>query len=173
MAGGELDAGFSWRSFLHTDQPIIWTAQKVHGITAAQLQHAPRLLSLWPRLNATLRGRVVVSHGAGTEKRFLRAFPLHGFGPWVDTLKVAQAAVPDARDFSLEALCDFLGLTAELHRDVPGFQFHDALCDSVAALRLLWRIVQLAELGDAPVDALIDPQRSAYFQRKRRERPFN
>lgn len=155
------------RSFLHTDQPIVWSAQKVHGITPADLEGAPTLLSLWPQLNKILRHRVVVAHGMGTEKRFLRAFPLHGFSPWVDTLKVAQAAFPQERDFSLEALSHLLGTVAEIKVYCPQTNFHDALFDSVASLLVLREILHRANLDDAPLAALIDPERSSYFARRR------
>ncbi len=163
----ELLPEYSFRSFLHTDQPIVWSAQKVHGIRTADLAEAPRLLSLWPRLNATLRHRVVVAHGAGTEKRFLRAFPLHGFGPWVDTLQVAQAAFPQQSDYSLESLSHLLGVVVETQRHCPGRTFHDALFDAVATLLVLREILTRAQLADAPIIDLLAPQRSAYFAQRR------
>lgn len=39
-------------SYLRTDQPIHWAAQKVHGITAGDLKNAPSLLTLWPELKS-------------------------------------------------------------------------------------------------------------------------
>jgi len=168
MQSGEIQSEWSFRSFLQCDQKIVWSAQKVHGITTDDLAEAPRLLALWPRLQATLRGRTVVAHGAGTEKRFLRAFPMHGFAPWVDTLAVAQAAFPDEPDHSLTALSHRLGVVDAIQAHCPGSTFHDALFDSVASLLVLSEIIRRAELQDAPIDALISPQRSAYFARRAR-----
>lgn len=168
MQSGEIQSEWSFRSFLQSDQKIVWSAQKVHGITTNDLADAPRLLTLWPRLQATLRGRTVVAHGAGTEKRFLRAFPMHGFAPWVDTLAVAQAAFPDEPDHSLTALSHRLGVVDAIQAHCPGSTFHDALFDSVASLLVLSEIIRRAELQDAPIDALISPQRSAYFARRAR-----
>lgn len=159
---------WSFRSFLHSDQKIVWSAQKVHGIRTEDLADAPRLLSLWPRLNATLRHRVVVAHGAGTEKRFLRAFPMHGFAPWVDTLKVAQAAFPGEKDHSLESLSNMLGVVAETKEHCPNSTFHDALFDAVATLLVLREILTRANLNDAPILDLLVPERSAYFAQRRR-----
>lgn len=165
----DLNTDHSFRSFLHTDKPIVWNAQKVHGISTADLIGAPTLLSLWPKLNQTLRHRVVVAHGAGTEKRFLRTFPLHGFTTWVDTIKVAQAAFPEQRDFSLEALSQLTSTVAETQRLCPQLRFHDALFDATATLLVLREIIRLASLEQAPIEALIHPERSAYFARRRRE----
>ena len=168
MQEGAIQPEWSFRSFLHSDQKIVWSAQKVHGITTDDLADAPKLLNLWPRLQGTLRGRTVVAHGAGTEKRFLRAFPMHGFAPWVDSLAVAQAAFPDEPDYSLTALSHRLGVVHAIQAHCPGSTFHDALFDAVASLLVLSEIIRRAELQDAPIDALIAPQRSAYFARRAR-----
>ena len=98
--------GDSLCSFLSTDQKITWAARKVHGISAEDLAQAPSLLSLWPEIRRFLADRVVVAHGHGTEKRFLRAFPGHSFGPWIDTLSLARAAWPTLPSFALGDLCD-------------------------------------------------------------------
>ena len=119
--------GDAFVSYLFTDQPVQWSARKVHGIGPEQLADAPSLLSLWPELKRRLSGAVVVAHGKGTEKRFLRAFPGHGFGPWIDTLLLARAAWPDLPDHSLGALCETLGLADEVRAIVPEKSWHDAL----------------------------------------------
>jgi DNA polymerase-3 subunit epsilon len=76
--------------------------------------------ALWPEFKSRLSGAVVVAHGAGTEKRFLRACPLHGFGPWLDTLALSRAALP--------------GLDYQL---IGGFDDEPGLLDAFAALRNL------------------------------------
>jgi DNA polymerase-3 subunit epsilon len=139
----------------------------VHGIRTEDLLHAPPLLQLWPEINSRLRQRVVVAHGAGTEKRFLRAFPMHGFGPWVDSLAIAQAVWPDLEDYSLSALSTQLGLTASAQAAAPGLTFHDALFDSVLSLLVLRRAIADASLHQAPLDALCRPDRSRYYARRK------
>ena len=62
-------------SFIHTDRPITWAAQKVHGISSEDLAEAPQLMLLWPEIKRRLSGRIAVAHGHGTEKRYLRTFP--------------------------------------------------------------------------------------------------
>ncbi len=154
-------------SYLHTDQPIQWAARKIHGIGPEQLADAPSLLSLWPDLKKRLAGAVVVAHGKGTEKRFLRAFPGHGFGPWVDTLLIARAAWPDLPDHSLGALCGSHGLTADIQALVPGKSWHDALFDAVASLALLAFLIKNHPLADQPVATLYQPDTSRWHQSKR------
>ncbi len=154
-------------SHLSTDQPIQWSAQKVHGITKEDLADAPSLLSLWPECKNRLKDAVVVAHGRGTEKRFLRAFPGHGFGPWVDTLQLARALWPELEDHSLGALCDKLDLTAAIQELVPDKNWHDALFDAIASLILLVHIIELHQLADQDVEWLEHPDTSAWHQKRR------
>lgn len=159
--------GDSFVSYLFTDQPVLWSARKVHGIGTEHLTDAPSLLSLWPELKRRLAGAVVVAHGKGTEKRFLRAFPGHGFGPWIDTLLLARAAWPDLSDHSLGALNERLGLTAAVRTLVPAKSWHDALFDSVASLVLLAHLIDALALADHPVEMILHPDTSVWHGNKR------
>ena len=154
-------------SYLRNEGPIQWAARKVHGIGLEQLADAPPLLLLWPELKSRLAGAVVVAHGKGTEKRFLRAFPGHGFGPWIDTLLIARAAWPKLPDHSLGALCEAHGLTPAIQALVPGKFWHDALFDAVASLVLLARFIESHDFGAQPVEALLQPNTSTWHQTRR------
>lgn len=159
--------GDSFVSYLSTGQPVQWSARKVHGIGPEQLADAPSLLSLWPELKQRLAGAVVVAHGKGTEKRFMRAFPGHGFGPWIDTLLLARAAWPDLPDHSLGALCESRGLHERVRALVPGKSWHDALFDAVGSLVLLEYLLEILSLSDHPVEHLARPDTSAWHRMKR------
>ena len=154
-------------SYLFTDQPVQWSARKIHGIGPEHLADAPSLLTLWPELKRHLTESVVVAHGKGTEKRFLRAFPGHGFGPWIDTLLLARSAWPDLTHHSLGALCDCLGLTAAVRALVPLKSWHDALFDAAASLVLLAHLIDALALADHPVECLLQPDTSAWHKLKR------
>jgi DNA polymerase-3 subunit epsilon len=154
-------------SYLFTDQPIQWAARKVHGIGPEQLAEAPSLLMLWPEFKRRLAGAVVVAHGKGTEKRFLRAFPGHGFGPWIDTLLLARAAWPELPDHSLGALCGRHKLTASIQELVPSKSWHDALFDSVASLVLLAHLIDTHALAEMQVEALLQPDTSVWHNHRR------
>lgn len=166
MRGGLIDSQSLFGSYLHSDQPITWSARKVHGIQDEDIVGSPPLSQLWPRIRDALQNRVVVAHGAGTEKRFLRAFPFHGFGPWVDTLKVSQAAFPEAESHSLENLVTMLELNEEVDALCPDAHWHDALYDSIASLVLLRATVSHCQLAQQPVEELVDPNRQAYFRHR-------
>ena len=154
-------------SYLRTDQPILWAARKVHGIGPEHLAEAPALLMLWPEVKRRLTGAVVVAHGKGTEKRFLRAFPGHGFGPWIDTLLLARAAWPDLPDHSLGSVCEVHGLASGIRALVPGKSWHDALFDAVASLVLLAHLVATHALADEPLDCLLYPDTSLWHKSRR------
>jgi len=158
----------TWMSYIHTDKKITWAAQQVHGITTKQLADAPKLMLLWPQIKRQLADRVVVAHGHGTEKRFLRAFPNHGFKPWVDTLHLSRAAYPTLSSYSLGNLCETLDLTDEIDQitqiESPGtsITWHDALYDSIASIVLLRHIIDTYSLANSPLNLLTQPNTSAW-----------
>lgn len=154
-------------SYLASDEPVQWQARKVHGIRDEDLEGAPSLPSLWPEFRSRLGGAVVVAHGRGTEKRFLRAFPGHGFGPWIDTLPLARALWPGLPDHSLGSLCDALGLSAAVARLVDDRSWHDALFDAVASLVLLTHVIEAQQLEGQPVDCLLHPDTSQWHRLRR------
>ncbi len=151
-------------SYLAADTPIAWSARKVHGIRDEDLVGAPTLLSLWPEMKSRLGGAVVVAHGKGTEKRFLRAFPGHGFGPWVDTLLLSRAAWPHLPGHSLSEICEHHGLHHEVARMIPGGRWHDALYDAVASLVLLEYLLETFDLAERPLDTLLHPDLSTWHR---------
>lgn len=148
-----------YRSYLRTERPVTWSAQQIHGITAADLQDAPALLSLWPEIKGRLAGRWIVAHGSGTEKRFLRAFPLHGFGPWVDTLTLSRKILPGRASFALSDLVVGMGLEEEIRTQLADFRWHEALSDALASLFLLRKLIELAGIADHPAEALLSQGR--------------
>lgn len=158
----DLEGYANWESYIHTDKPITWAAQKVHGITKEDLADAPKLMLLWPEIKQRLAGAAVVAHGHGTEKRFLRAFPGHGFGPWVDTLHLSRAVYPEMENHSLSHICETLDLKAEIDVLVPGKTWHDALYDAVASIVLLKQIIARYQLDNSPLATLLQPDTSAW-----------
>lgn len=167
MAKWSLEAGYGdfFVSFLECEGEVDWYAKKIHGIDEAKLEGAPSLLSLWPEVNGRLGdGAVPVAHAKGTEKRFLRKFPGNPFDPWVDTLLLARAALPDSRKHSLGTFCEDVGLADKVRGLVPGRDWHDALFDAVASLVLLEWIVKRYGLEDLPLWALVSPNNGAWHR---------
>jgi len=158
---GNIDLSRSFVSFLSCDRPVLWSARKVHGITDEDIADAPTLYDVWPEVRERLRGSWIVAHGAGTERRFLKAFPGHGFGPWIDTLQLYRQVMPDAASHSLSYLCREAGLEDQCLSLLPGFRWHDALSDAIASLALLQHWIQSSGLANDP------PGRLAVFMGNR------
>jgi DNA polymerase-3 subunit epsilon len=153
---GLLPCGDSfYRSYLRAERPVTWSAQQIHGITAADLKDAPDLLSLWPEIKGRLGGRWIVAHGSGTEKRFLRAFPLHGFGPWVDTLTLSRKILPGRASYALSDLVAGMGLEEDIRAQLADFRWHEALSDALASLFLLRKLIEFAGIADHPAEVLL------------------
>lgn len=141
-------------TYIACDHPVHWSASRVHGITTEALRGAPGMLSLWGEFRRLLAGCVVVGHNPATEQRYLRAFPAHGFGPWLDTLALARHCLPTLRDYSLSAVCTALGATAAVRKLVPGKSWHHALFDAAASLEALRAIVRGLQLEPRPLHTL-------------------
>lgn len=157
-------------SHLKTDQPIQWAAQRVHGITPADLANAPPLATLWPVIRQHMQGAAIIAHGKGTEKRFLRAFPGHGFSPWIDTLLLARAAWPTLPDHALGSLCDALGITDSIRQIVPHKSWHDALFDAAASLVLLRHLIDALDLDAYTLASLTQPDTSEWHRLRKSSR---
>lgn len=144
----------TWTSYIAVTRPVRWTASKIHGITTEMLAEAPPYISLWPPIKEHLEGTVAIGHNHSTEQRFLRQFPGHGFGPWLDTLALARACLPALPSHSLGAIASALGLTEQISAIVPGKTWHDALYDATASLCILLCLIRELQLEDAPLDRL-------------------
>ena len=143
-----------WVSYIACEHPVRWSASRVHGITTAMLAGAPHFAQLWPQLRELLHGCVVLGHNPATEMRFLRAFPGHGFAPWLDTLALARRSMPGLPDYSLAAVCGALQVEDEVRQLAPERSWHDALFDAAGSLTLLRALVRGLRMEDAPLGGL-------------------
>ncbi|HLB33935.1 MAG: hypothetical protein A3F67_10205 [Verrucomicrobia bacterium RIFCSPHIGHO2_12_FULL_41_10] len=155
MKNLQLNPSSFYRSYLQSERSVTWSAQQVHGISDDDLKDAPSLLSLWPEFQQRLSKRILVAHGRGTERRFLRAFPMHGFGPWIDTLTLSRKLLPGLSSYSLSDLIVQCNLYKTLDTLLPGFRFHEALSDALASLVLLQHLIEEADLAHRPVELLL------------------
>jgi DNA polymerase-3 subunit epsilon len=158
MKNGEIGEAFT--SYLKPGRPVTWAARAVHGIGDDALVDAPRLIDLWPDVKRMLDTRWVVAHGAATEKRFLRVFPIHRFGPWIDTLTLTRSVFPSLPSHALADAVSSLGLADSWELKQPGFRWHDAYCDATASLVLLRHLIASAGIDHEPAEVLkSDPAR--------------
>lgn len=151
-------------SYVKAESSVTWAARKVHGITDFMIKDAPRFVDLWPRIKSDMEGCWIVAHGAATEKRFLRAFPFHSFGPWVDTLDLARSVYPSLSSHALGEVIKVLGLEKEPEIQAGGFRWHDARCDAIASLVLLRHLISVCGLTDAEAEVLRTAGLESYFK---------
>lgn len=135
------------------DRPFNRYAPGRHAQLRDVLREAPTLHDLWADLAPRLLGRPLVAHNAATERAVLAAaFPLHRFGPWIDTLDLARHAWPGLRSYALEALVPVLGLAPAVSRLCPGILPHDASYDAAAAAVLLAHLLAQPGWSDLTLD---------------------
>ncbi len=153
-------SGISYESWLRVaaERPFNHHAPGRHARLRAQLATAPALTDIWPRVaDIWLLGRPLVAHNVATERGVLqRAFPLHAFGPWIDTLRLVRHCFPQLESAALEDVCDTLGLRAEVERICPAREPHDALYDATATALLLLHILSLPGWEDVSLQTLLD-----------------
>jgi DNA polymerase-3 subunit epsilon len=135
------------------DRPFNRYAPGRHAQLRDTLRDAATLHDLWPELRARLLGRPLVAHNVATERAVLAAaFPLHRFGPWIDTLDLARRAWPGLRSYALEDLVATLGLSVAVSRLCPGLEPHDARYDAAAAAVLLAHLLAQPGWSELTVD---------------------
>jgi len=156
VSAGRVVADTSFCSLLQVGpRPFNPYAPGRHALLREDLARAPRLADLWPQVGGWLLGRPLVAHHAATEQKFLgEAFPLHRFGPWIDTLELARIAYPHSPSHRLEDLIDTLGLDALLRLRCPDLAPHDALYDAMACAMLLEHLLALPHWQGVSLDDL-------------------
>lgn len=108
-----------------------------------EIAAAPNVSKVWKNLEEWVIGRSLVAHNVAVEKKFLRKMaPMHRFGPWVDTLKLARQAWPKAPTHKLEDLIAGLGLVNRVRECCRDGGPHDALYDAVACAVLLEHLLE-------------------------------
>jgi len=130
-----------------------------HAILRDELAEAPTFAEIWPELAPWLGGRPVIAHNVATERTVLaNAFPLHDFGPWIDTLDLARLAYPRLGSHKLEELIPALGLGQRLTTLCPGLSPHDAFYDAMAAALLFEHLLAQPGWGQATIEELSQPR---------------
>ena len=158
VAGGRVCPETAFESWLRVapDRPFNPHAPGRHGQVRDLLAVAPSLAELCDDLSDRFAGAALTAHNVGTERTMLRkAMPLHAFGPWVDTLKLARRFLPGLPGGSLETVADALGLRARIDALCPGRAWHDALYDAMACAALLEYFLGLPGWESVPLQALL------------------
>ncbi|MDP9471223.1 MAG: exonuclease domain-containing protein [Chloroflexota bacterium] len=111
------------------------------GIRQEELQAAPTLGDITPRLRQLLAGRPIVGHSVGMDVAMLDAAGLVLPNPVYDTFQLATLLLSDMPSFSLAAVAARL--------DVPASPGHRALDDAATSAGVFRSLIQELEQYDA------------------------
>jgi DNA polymerase-3 subunit epsilon len=131
VGGGELHD--RWETLLGVREPLSRGIQRFTGITQAMVDEAPPAEAMLPELAEQIRGRVLVAHSAGFDRRVLiQAFARAGL-PWPSppslcTVALARRLHPLARQRRLQPLAESLGIDVDVT--------HRALADAETCARV-------------------------------------
>jgi len=145
LKAGKVDGGSMFESLLHVDinRPFNPHAPGRHGLLRDQIAEAPTPQELWPGIMGRLTDFPLCAHNVATEKKFTRLMaPMHRFGPWLDTLKIARKIWPGCSSYSLDDLIVMLDLKSHVDELCPGKDAHDALYDAVASAMILQHLLE-------------------------------
>ena len=154
---GKVDPASIFESLLRVDanRPFNPHAPGRHSVLRDEISEAPTRQELWPRVRNRLTDHPLCAHNIATEKKFVRSMaPMHRFGPWIDTLKIARKAWPGCSSYALEDLIVMLDLNPRVNALCPGKEAHDALYDAVASAMLLEHLLEQPGWGSVTVAEL-------------------
>ena len=158
LTGGKVDPDSMFESLLCVDanRPFNPHAPGRHSVLRDEIAVAPTPQELWPGIMGRLTALPLCAHNVATEKKFTRLMaPMHQFGPWIDTLKIARKVWPGCPSYALEDLVVMFDLKSRVDALCPEKEAHDALYDAVASAMLLehllkqpgWESVTVGEIA--------------------------
>jgi DNA polymerase III epsilon subunit-like protein len=127
-----------------------------HALLRDEIAEAPAPQDLWPSIRSRLTDYPLCAHNVGTEKKFTRLMaPMHQFGIWIDTLRIARKVWPGCASYALDDLTVLLDLKPKVDELCKEKEAHDALYDAVASALLLehlleqpgWESITVGELA--------------------------
>lgn len=111
--------------------PIPTDVTHLTGIFPEDVEDAPPLEEIQPRLADFFGQAPVIAHGVLQDVKFMRRYGLLAANPMIDTYELALAVMPSAPSYSLHSLARTLGIEHEPHR---------ALADAEATAHLYWQL---------------------------------
>jgi len=122
----------TWNSLVNPGCAIPPYATAVHGITDADVAGAPPLASLANRIVWICGGATIVAHNARFDSSFL---PMLSEQRWLCTVHLARRAFPEAPNWRLQTLRDYLGIRHDVR--FSELTAHRALADALITAELL------------------------------------
>ena len=130
-----------WSTLVKPGRSIPPEASAVHGIRQADVERAPAIAEVLPRIESLTAGRVLVLHNAPFDLEFLTSACFRNGRepmdfPLIDTLLVSRRAFPDSQGHTLTEVAARLGVAPEgAHRALP-----DAITTANVWMAMLRRV---------------------------------
>ncbi len=168
MENGKIQAENAREYYFHIgERPFNRYAPGRHAELRPLLRKSEAFTRSWPHFRESLTDTLLCAHNASTERRILKTyFPIHDFGPWIDTLKLSRLVFPGLPNYKLETVVRSIGAEARLHSLFPDRDFHDALFDAAASALILEKLFH--DFPDMSTEALISPDMLPYVIRRRK-----
>lgn len=116
----------TFTSLVNPGCPIPAAASRVNGIYDADVEDAPKLDALMPRILDELQGKVVVGYNVTFDLGFIRraasAMQRVMTIEYIDVLYLARDVFPDLPDHKLATVVEYLGLQTQEHRALSDVQ---------------------------------------------------
>ena len=157
LDGGKVDSDSMFESLLKVDatRPFNPYAPGRHSVLRNEIAEAPTPQELWLQVRPRLTDFPLCAHNVGTEKKFTRRMaPLHQFGIWIDTLRIARKVWPGCPSYALDDLIVLLDIKPAVDALCAGKEAHDALYDAVASAKLLEHLLAQPGWGEITVGEL-------------------
>ncbi len=157
LRAGKVDRNSMFESLLRVgvNRPFNPHVPGRHAMLRDEISEAPTPQMLWPQIKQRLIGHPLCAHNVATEKKFARAMaPMHPFGPWIDTLRIARKVWPGSPSYALGDLIVMLNLKQRVDELCPGKEAHDALYDALASAMLLEHLLKQQGWGRVTVGEL-------------------
>ncbi len=158
LKNGKVDAESMFESLLRVDadRPFNSHAPGRHSVLRSEISEAPSPQELWPDIMSRLTEFPLCAHNVATEKKFTRLMaPMHQFGEWIDTLRIARKVWVGCASYALDDLIVLLDLKPRLDTICPGRDAHDALYDAIASALLLEHLLEQPGWGDMTIGELL------------------
>jgi len=157
LTAGKVDPSSMFESLLQVDanRPFNPHAPGRHALLRDEISDAPSPQELWSQVRSRLTDHPLCAHNVATEKKFTREMaPMHQFGPWIDTLRIARKVWPGCASYALEDLIVLFDLKIRVDELCSGKFSHDALYDAVASAMLIEHLLEQAGWGGVTVGEL-------------------
>lgn len=132
------DGGLDSLIRISPDRPFNPMVPGRHRELRSELAKAAPCSDVLEKIFVLTAGCFPAAHNAATERTLLsRLAPLHRWGEWTDSLKLARTIFPGLSEYGLNPLIERLGIKNKVDQFCPGRAAHDAYYDAVACAVLL------------------------------------